>query len=115
MRSIQLVEAPFNVGPEAQREYVMKEPVETMLSNLSRSSMEYLSSTFLVLIPETLYILNSAFLFSSAKNKANKPIDKINQGDIKRLDATPPEIDLNKKPAAIQKISKRGSFFNFKQ
>ena len=66
-------------------------------------------------MPETSYNLNSAFLFSSAKNKANNPTDKINQGDIKRFDAKPPAIALNKKPAAILKISKRGSFFSFKQ
>ena len=40
VRSIQFVDAPPNAGPDAQREYVIKEPVETMLSNRRSNGIE---------------------------------------------------------------------------
>ena len=58
---------------------------------------------------------NSAFLFSTARNKDNNPTQRINHGERFNAEATKPEKDLNKKPDEIQNKSKSGLFLSCKQ
>ena len=59
-----------------------------------------------------MYKFNSAFLFSTARNNAKRPIVKINQGEKPISEAATPERALNIKPDAMHKTSKIGSFLN---
>ena len=59
--------------------------------------------------------MSSAFLFSTAKNNAKRPIVKINHGENSIPEAITPEIPLKRKPDAIQIMSSNGSFFSFTQ
>ena len=113
--SIRLLGAPFNVGPEAHNEYAIKELVADRFSNRNKSGSEYFSRTFLVIKELSLDILSSAFLFSTARNNARRPIVRRNHGDIAKLAATPPAIALNKKPDEMQNKSSIGSFFSLMQ
>ena len=60
-------------------------------------------------------LFNSAFLFSIARYKANRPIERINQGEFGKEEAIKPADALNIKPEAIQKISNKAIFLRYLQ
>ena len=76
----------------------------------NRRGKVYLFNVSLVNMGSLMYKFNSAFLFSTARNNARRPIVKINQGENPISEAATPERALNIKPDAIHKTSRIGTF-----
>ena len=89
--------------------------VTAIVSIFFKNGKEYLLKTFLDVKTCFSEIINSAFLFSTAKNKDISHTVRRNHGESYTPEAIPPAIARSKKPDAMHCISKRGLFLSLKE